>query len=138
MAQRFGLTSENCPKHPSNYTKTWVRGDFTRGVDYFILESDGKPMGCGALEMVEDDLCYLERLAVLPQFRRRGHGRRIVDYIMDVANTRGARRMSIGIISAQTNLNQWYRKIGFVEGDTREFKHLPFQVTLMAYDLNLV
>jgi len=41
----------------------------------------------------------------------------------------------IGIIAAQTDLKRWYQEIGFIEGDTKEFKHLPFLVTFMIYNL---
>ncbi len=133
VTERFCLTPQNCPKHPSNYTNKWVEADFVRGVEYFIMEIGAKPMGCAALEMVAGDLCYLERLAVLPQFRRMGYGRQLTDHIMDAAKSRGARHMSIGIIAAQTELKRWYEKIGFVEGDTKVFEHLPFDVTFMAY-----
>jgi len=133
VAQRFCLTPENCPKHPSNYTNEWVQADFNRGVDYFIMEIDAKSVGCVALEMVGDDLCYLERLAVLPQFRRMGYGRQLTDHVINAARARGAKHMSIGIISAQAELKQWYEKIGFLEGDTKIFQHLPFHVTFMTY-----
>ncbi len=32
VAERFSLTPENCPKHPSNYTTAWVDADLGRGV----------------------------------------------------------------------------------------------------------
>jgi hypothetical protein len=32
-------------------------------------------------------------------------------------------------------LKQWYQRIGFEEGKTEEFSHLPFQVTFMIYPL---
>ncbi len=133
VAQRFCLTPENCPKHPSNYTNEWVEADFDRGVDYCIMEIGTQPVGCVALEMIGDDLCYLERLAVLPQFRRMGYGRQLADHVMDMAKAHGAKHMSIGIISAQAELKQWYEKIGFLEGDTKIFQHLPFHVTFMTY-----
>jgi hypothetical protein len=34
VAQRFGLTLQNCPKHPSNCTDEWVQSDLDRGVIY--------------------------------------------------------------------------------------------------------
>lgn len=32
VAQQFGLTPQNCPKHPSNCTDKWVQSDLDRGV----------------------------------------------------------------------------------------------------------
>ena len=135
VAVRFGLTYENCPKHPSNCTREWVDNDFSRGAIYYLLECDGTPAGCVALETAGPDLCYLERLAVLPACRRKGCGNALVDHIFTRAKALGKKQISIGIISEQTDLKRWYQKIGFVEGDTKEFAHLPFIVTFMKYEL---
>jgi GNAT superfamily N-acetyltransferase len=135
VAQRFDLTTENCPKHPSNCTEDWILHDFTRGVSYYIIAHNGRPAGCAALEIPEPDLGYLERLAVLPAERRKGIGRRLVDHVFDRANASGVKKISIGIIGAQTDLKRWYQKIGFIEGATKKFEHLPFLVTFMTYHL---
>jgi ribosomal protein S18 acetylase RimI-like enzyme len=135
VAERFGLTSENCPKHPSNCTEGWIKKDFVRGVVYYILEHNYIPIGCVALEKAGSDLCYLERLAVSPAFRRNGFGKMLVEYIFDQAKTRKISRISIGIISEQTELKSWYRKLGFIVGETKEFSHLPFLVTFMTHEL---
>jgi len=135
VAQRFDLTPENCPKHPSNCTDEWIRDDFARRVSYYILEHNGLPAGCAALEIPDPDIGYLERLAVLPGNRRKGFGCKLVDHVFHQAKDSGINKISIGIIAPQTDLKRWYQKIGFIEGGTKEFKHLPFPVTFMIYDL---
>ncbi|MGD8253384.1 MAG: GNAT family N-acetyltransferase [Syntrophobacterales bacterium] len=135
VAERFALTLENCPKHPSNCTDEWIENDFARGVAYYILESDGTPVGCVALEKANPELCYLERLGVVPQSRRKGFGRALVDYLLYEARALGAKQIGIGIISDDTELKLWYQRIGFVEKETKEFDHLPFLVTFMSYKL---
>ena len=136
VADRFGLTQENCPTHPSNCTADWIQGDMDRGVTYFILEDNGFASGCVALELADSELCYLERLAVQPPQRERGFGRALVNYVLAEAKRSRARRVSIGIIAEQTELKNWYQKIGFVEAETKEFAHLPFRVTFMSYTVN--
>ena len=135
VAERFKLTPSNCPKHPSNCTDEWIEKDFGRGVSYFVLEHNGRPAGCAAIESAGAELCYLERLAVIPRQRGKGFGSRLVDHIFRTARRLEAKQISIGIIAAQSELQQWYRKFGFVEGETREFSHLPFKVTFMAVKL---
>ncbi len=132
VARRFGLNAENCPKHPSNYTQQWVETDFSRGVTYYLLEVENLPLGCAALEAVDENLCYLERLAVLPEARGMGYGRKLAEHVLKEAGAKGIRSASIGIIAAQTELKQWYKRIGFMEGETRTFEHLPFRVTFMT------
>lgn len=135
VALRFNLTPDNCPKHPSNCTEEWIKSDFARGVTYYVLEHNGTPTGCVALEKISSDLCYLERLAVLPPSRRKGFGKTLVDHVLDEAKTLDTEQISIGIIAADTQLKLWYEKMGFVEGETKEFKHLPFLVAFMTYQL---
>ena len=135
VADRFGLNSSNCPKHPSNCTSDWINSDFERGVTYFILVTDGKETGCVALEKADHELCYLERLAVIPEYRNKGFGKSLVDYMFNEAKMLGCKRISIGIISKQQELKNWYSKIGFKEGVTKSFDHLPFDVTFMEYDI---
>jgi hypothetical protein len=33
-------------------------------------------------------------------------------------------------------MKDWYKRLGFVEGESKEFSHLPFRVTFMSYDLD--
>lgn len=135
VAERFSLTPEKCPKHPSNCNEDWIQNDFARGVMYYILDRNGTSVGCVALEKANPELFYLERLAVLPAERQKGLGKALVDYVIVQARALGAKEISIGIISEQTELKLWYQKIGFVEGETKEFEHLPFLVTFMTYEL---
>ncbi|MEJ2099345.1 MAG: GNAT family N-acetyltransferase [Desulfobacterales bacterium] len=120
VAVKFGLTPENCPKHPSNCTDD---------------ELNGLPVGCVAIEKATNDLCYLERLAVLPEKRCKGFGNQLAHQVLDTARAWGTKSISIGIIAEQTDLKMWYQKIGFKEGETKEFSHLPFCVCFMTYEI---
>lgn len=135
VAERFGLTEENAARHPSNCTDTWIEKDLARGVTYYILEHEGEPAGCVAIEQASDELCYLERLAVLPGYRRKGLGHALVNNVILKARTLGARELGIGIIAAHTELKEWYERIGFVEKESRDYAHLPFRVSFMRYAL---
>jgi len=136
VADKFGLDNTNCPKHPSNYTYEWISADFERGVTYFLLESDGKEIGCAALEKADSELCYLERLAVIPENRNKGFGKSLIDYVFHEVRLLGCKRVSIGIIAKDNELKQWYLKFGFKEGITKSFDHLPFDVTFLECEIN--
>jgi len=133
VADRFGLTLENAPRHPSNCTLDWIRKDMEDGVTYFAVRNRNHVVGCVALEKANSEVCYLERLAVLPNERRRGFGEALVEHALSEAKLLGVRYVSIGIIAEQTELKDWYRKLGFVEGESKAFSHLPFRVTFMSY-----
>ncbi len=136
VAQRFGLTEENAPRHPSNCTAEWIQQDMGRGVIYFILVNDNIVSGCVALELASPEACYLERLSVLPNQRRHGFGKALVSHVLSEARLRGALRVDIGIIAEDTELKAWYKRLGFIETETKEFPYLPFRVTFMSHALD--
>ncbi len=133
VAERFGLNAENCPKHPSNCTGQWITGDLDRGVSYYLLEVFGQAAGCAALEAAKDAMCYLERVAVLPEYKRQGLGRKLVVHLLREAGRLGMKEVGIGIIAEQQELMRWYQRIGFKKGKIKSFKHLPFEVMFMTY-----
>lgn len=135
VAHRFSLTQDNCPKHPSNCVASWIASDFARGAQYFILYVDEQPSGCVAIEQPRADVCYLERLAVLPEMRGRHFGVRLVHHALEHAASRGARKVGIGIIDQQTELKEWYTQLGFVATEIKSFPHLPFTVCLMEFGI---
>ena len=136
VAERFGLTQENSPHHPSNCTEDWIQKDMERGVPYFIIEDGNLVLGCVALELANSEVCYLERLAVLPNQRQRGFGKALVTHVLSTAKPLGVHRVNIGIIAEHTELKNWYKRIGFVEGESKDFSHLPFRVTFMSYEVD--
>ena len=131
VARRFSLTRDNYPKHPSNCTTSWIESDMARGVQYFLLYLDESPIGCVGVESPSTDVCYLERLSVLPEMRGKHFGSSLVKYVLAFAASKGANKVSIGIIAEQTELKEWYKRFGFNEVQTKSFQHLPFQVCLM-------
>ena len=137
MAIRFGLTETNCPRHPSNCKPDWIEEALAKGVRYFILDSEGLSCGCVALEQAGPEVCYLERLAVLPAQQRQGFGRALVDHVLDEGQgIRMLHQVDIGIIAAQAELKEWYKKIGFIEQRKARFPHLPFEVLFMSKTLD--
>ena len=133
VADRFDLTAGNCPKHPSNCTASWIKVDFARGARYHLLLLDEEPVGCVAVEIAEAKVAYLERLAIMPANRGRGYGSLLAQHALNFARQEGVETVSIGIIAAQTELKRWYERLGFIEGETKRFDHLPFMVTFMSY-----
>ncbi|MCC7219971.1 MAG: GNAT family N-acetyltransferase [Candidatus Contendobacter sp.] len=133
IAEKFGLNADNCQKHPSFCTEAWVKSDLARGERYFILEEDSVPIACVAYENPSAGLAYLNRLSVLPPYRNRGIGAHLVKYIVQLAQASSIQTISIGVIGEHSDLQRWYRSLGFIDGETKRFPHLPFSVKYMSY-----
>jgi N-acetylglutamate synthase-like GNAT family acetyltransferase len=112
-----------------------MREDFTKGFQYFILEKNDHAIGCVAMERADENICYLMRMAVLPQHRKQNHGRQLVQYLFEQAKLTGTKQVQIGIVDSADRLKRWYEKLGFVQFKTQTFEHLPFTVAFMSIDI---
>ena len=132
VAREFGLTKENCPSNGAFITEELLRQAVEKGHLFYGLFEDGVLAGCMALEPQDEaDVFELGRLAVLPEKRHHGYGKRLIDEARRRAKELGARKIVIGIIEENTRLRQWYTDYGFVHTGTRVFAHLPFTVGFM-------
>jgi len=135
VAEQFSIDFDNNPKHPSFYTKEWVLSDFDRGEEYFIGYENNVYTGCIAFEQPNPTTAYLNRLSVLPDYRRQGIGKKLVHHVLAHSRSKNIQFVSIGIIAAHHVLKSWYITLGFIEGETQTFDHLPFDVTYLSYNL---
>jgi diamine N-acetyltransferase len=75
VADQFGITTDNNPKHPSFYTNDWLLDDLSRSEEYFVYKRNDIPVACVAFEHPRPDAAYLNRLSVLPSYQQQGIGR---------------------------------------------------------------
>jgi len=64
--------------------------------DFFVLETDGNPIGCVAVHSYEEENRKVAELACLfvrRSHKNRGHGQRLVAYAEDVARQRGSQEL---------------------------------------------
>ncbi|RPI00023.1 MAG: GNAT family N-acetyltransferase [Calditrichaeota bacterium] len=135
VAVRFSLTPLNCPSHPSNCRAEWIQDAMAKGVEYYIMTQYDQPIGCVALQKANRDVFYMERLAVLPEFRDHGYGRMLVEHCLEIASQRKAKRVEAGVIADQTELIEWYRRLGFRFKQRARLHDLPFTVAFIYFDL---
>ena len=135
VAERFALSEDNCPRHTAFCSADRVAAEFARGERYFLMEADHHPIACVAYERPNTQLAYLNRLSVLPEYRRRGIGEQLVRHVIGLARADGVSTVSIGIIGEHTHLLDWYTRLGCVCGEVKHFPHLPFTVRYMTYPI---
>jgi len=135
VADQFGITADNNPKHPSLYTSDWLLADLARGEECFVYRHNDIPVACVAFEQPRPNVAYLNRLSVLPTYQQQGIGKALVEHIVSYAQEKDIGSISIGIIAAHSELKSWYITLGFEEGVTKTFAHLPFDVTYLRLTL---
>jgi ribosomal protein S18 acetylase RimI-like enzyme len=129
----FGITQENCPFH-----NAYIKGDTLKSKlipirEFYCLEDNNIPIGFIALEKSENekDTFYIEKVAIHPDYRHKGKGKQIMEFVEKRINELGGKRISVGLIDVNKELKDWYKSQGYKETGTKIFDHLPFNVCFM-------
>lgn len=126
VADQFGLTKENCPKHTSFIPLSFLETQKNWGWNMYALYAGKIIIGYMSLSKESDNAFELHNLAVLPEYRHNGFGKLLLDHAKDVVKSLGGNVIKIGIIEESTVLKNWYIANGFVHTGTKKFNHLPF------------
>lgn len=135
VASELGLTRDNIPNHPSFMTAEELRGLIDRGIKFFGLFLSDRQIGSVAVETADDGVYFLQKLAVLPEYRNDGYGRELVNFAIDYVKHNGCEKLALGIWDRQTRLKNWYLRLGFAVNSVRDFEHLPLTVCLMDMEI---
>jgi len=131
VAKEFNLTKENAPTNPAFADIHTLEKMKDNGIEMYGAYEGDKCIGFVAIERASEDVFYMEKLAVLPEYRHKGIGKRLMDFVFDCVREKGGKKVSIGIINENRILKDWYIKYGFKESGLKAFTHLPFLVCFM-------
>lgn len=92
-------------------------------------------MGVAARKRKEAGLFYPEKLAILPQVRRRGQGRAMVEHCAGEARRAEGRRLSVGAMYETRRLVGGNERAAFLRTGTKNFPPPPFVVRFMESPL---
>mgnify|MGYP000867191366 FL=1 len=133
VADDFGLTRENCPKHTGFIPIERLQNQMNWGWQMFVLLTGEKIVGYASLSKEDENTYELHNLAVLPECRHNGYGRMLLDHIKEKVRKLGGQRITIGIIEENSLLKNWYSENGFKHTGTKKFEHLPFTTGFMEW-----
>ena len=135
VAEQFRLTKENASTNPAFIEMRHLQKMQEKGIAMLGVFCETKQIGFVAIERNEPTGFYMERLAVLPEYRHKGYGRQIVEFVMEYVADQGGKTVLIGVIGNHEILKSWYRELGFIEINTKRFAHIPFPVCYMRKEL---
>ncbi len=88
--------------------------------DFVVIVDDETVIGCGALNIIWENLAEVRSLAVAPDYTGKGWGRQIVEYLLEEAQV-----LEIPRVFTLTYKPGFFEKLSF---DLIEKKHLPHKV----------
>lgn len=131
VADEFCLNEMNCPSHPAFFSDESIIAATSSGTCFYSLYHERNMAGVLALKYLNKNEYSMEKLAVLPEYRHLGYGKKLVEFALDTAREAGAEKMIIGIIDENIALKEWYLALGFTVTDIKRYDHLPFTVCTM-------
>ena len=128
VADEFGFTPDNAPRFTAFATTeerlSWQLKKEKRPMYAFC--ADGRIVGYYSLALQEGQMCELNNLCVLPEFRHRGIGEALLRHAFETAQALGCTKMHIGIVEENQCLKTWYASFGFAHTGTQKYDFFPF------------
>jgi ribosomal protein S18 acetylase RimI-like enzyme len=75
----------------------------------------------------------LNDLAVLPEWRHGGYGKKLLDFCKAKVIEMGGNKITLGIVEENIVVKEWYTANGFTHMGTQAFPQLPFVVGFMEW-----
>ena len=137
VADEFGFTVENAPRFTAFATD--------EGRLYYQFHEEKRPMyvylvgkkivGYYSLALRDDGSAELGNLSVLPEYRHKGIGAKLMTDAMLRAKAFGKTVMKLSIVEENQVLRKWYEGFGFVHTGTQKFDFFPFTCGYLEREL---
>lgn len=137
VADEFGFTVENAPRFTAFATD--------EGRLYYQFHEEKRPMyvylvgkkivGYYSLALRDDGSAELGSISVLPEYRHKGIGAKLMTDAMLRAKAFGKTVLKLSIVEENQVLRKWYENFGFVHVGTQKFDFFPFTCGYLEREL---
>ena len=108
-----------CACFRSPWSKLALLGELRNDVaHYLVMETDGVICGYGGMWVLFEE-AHVTNVAILPEYRNQGRGRRLMIAMMDHALKRGAEKMTLEVREGNLVAQRLYASLGFEQNGFR-------------------
>ena len=137
VADEFGFTMENASRFTAFATTeeriNWHLNGVCRPM--YAYWEEGVIIGYYSLLIQDNNECELNNVCVLPEYRHKGVGDKLLEHAFVIAKGLGCTKMNIGIVEENEILKKWYASYGFVHTGTQKYDFFPFTCGYMERGL---
>lgn len=118
------------------FSEPWTRSGLAAELEnpaavFAVAELDGKTAGYAGMNCVLDE-CYIDNVAVFPEYRRMGIAQAIMRYLIDFAKENRASFVTLEVRASNSGAIALYSKLGFREmGRRPSFYRQPAEDALI-------
>ena len=137
VAREFGFTKEGSPRftgHAINNDRLYYQFDIEKR-PMFALCDCGRIVGYYSLSLPENGMCELNNLSVLPEFRHRGFGEKMVSDGLERMKSADCRRAMVCIVEENKRLRAWYESLGFKHIEAKKLDGFEFNCGYLIKEL---
>lgn len=137
VANDFDITIENAPRFTA-FASTEKRLECQLCEEHrpmFAFFDNEVIVGYYSLLLQDNYECELNNLCVLPEYRHKRIGEKLLNDAFSMAKKSGCKKMNIGIIEENKELRKWYELYGFVHKGIEKFDFFPFTCGYMEKTL---
>jgi predicted acetyltransferase len=137
VADEFGFTVENAPRFTAFATdagRLWYQFCKEERPMYVYLVGK-KIVGYYSLALRDDGSAELGSISVLPEYRHKGIGAKLMTDAMLRAKAFGKTVLKLSIVEENQVLRKWYESFGFVHVGTQKFDFFPFTCGYLEREL---
>ncbi|MDQ1281025.1 MAG: hypothetical protein QG670_2289 [Thermoproteota archaeon] len=138
QALELELTVEKHSGYAAFETSQKVNKRIKRGEHVVLAYVGEKPVGTITFSVDSEQPVngWIERLAVLPEFRRNGYGRELMGYAEEQLMKEGVARVELAIVKQFKHLQDFYEQLGYMPTETMKYEFLPFEILYMEKHLH--
>ncbi|WAA11342.1 ribosomal protein S18-alanine N-acetyltransferase [Fervidibacillus albus] len=126
----------------SSFSSPWTKEAFIRELTmnpyaiYIGAELDGKMVAYGGVWVIIDE-AHITNIAVLPEFRGKKIGEKLLMKMLETVMVKGAKRATLEVRVSNIVAQNLYRKFGFVNGGIRKGYYSDNQEDALVMWVNL-
>jgi ribosomal protein S18 acetylase RimI-like enzyme len=92
VANHFNLTKENAPTNPAFIEIDALNKMYEKNIDMFIVLENDVYIGFVAIEKANNEIYYMEKLAILPEYRHKGYGKKVMDFVVNYVKCKDGKK----------------------------------------------
>lgn len=137
QVERLGLREAEHPNYVGFETEPRVLSRMAAGGHAALAERGDESIGTVSWALGGEDATSgdIMRLAVLPPYRRSGHGRELMAHAEAQLMAAGASVARLSIVAQFRRLEEYYQQMGYAVVSMRRVPSLPFELSYMEKQL---
>ena len=139
VAIQYNFTKETVERFPAFMESVVIDNQLKNGLKMYGYKEDNKIVGCAGYSFYNDKVYMIERLGTLPEYRHKGIGKKLMEFIENKIRKNGGKIAEIHVVDINEVLIEWYKNKNYKQIRTDKLydgeRKLPFNSCVMNKEL---